>query len=287
MMQAAHTFTASANRAADRAKWRPDSFDQSLQGPWGIAVTDQFLFVADTWNHRILKFNLDGTFLASYGQNGDVASNPDNGGLGIFFGPRGIVHLGNNVLAVTDTGNHRIQIMDVDGNYLGQVGNLGEFGTALGQFYEPVGIAVGPDGSVFVADTWNSRMQQLTGDLFPLRDWEMETDWAGNFSLNNKPYTAVDSGGRIYVTDPEDSRVLIFNPDGSYLARFGVFGSDPRSLNLPTGIFIDAQNNIYVADAGNNRVIKYNAIYAPAMPPESIQESPAVEEGTGGRGTGG
>jgi DNA-binding beta-propeller fold protein YncE len=256
----------------------PGEFGQELQGPWGIAVSEEFVFVADTWNHRILKFSLEGQFLAAFGQNGDIGSDPLGGGLGIFFGPRGLVNVGNELLAITDTGHHRIQIMDFNGNFLGQVGNNGEFGAALGQFYEPVGIAAGPDGSVYVTDTWNGRMQQLTGDLFPLRDWDMETNWAGNFSLNNKPYVAVDSGGRVFVTDPEDSRVLIFNADGSYLARFGTFGTDTRSLNLPTGIFIDTQDNIYIADAGNNRVIKYNAIYPPAVPLEPVPEEPVEEE---------
>jgi streptogramin lyase len=201
--------------------------------------------------------------------------------LGLFFGPRDIVLVDDGRLLVTDTGNHRVQIMDRDGNFLGQIGGQnGMSGSNLGFFYEPVGVAVDPNGFVYVTDTWNGRVQQFTPDFSPVREWPVES-WAGNFSINNKPYIASDSAGRIYVTDPENYRILIFNPNGSYLGKFGQFGTDVNSLALPTGIFIDDQDNIYVADAGNNRVLQYPPIFAPAISPveeESVIEEPAVEE---------
>jgi sugar lactone lactonase YvrE len=89
----------------------------------------------------------------------------------------------------------------------------------------------------------------------------------------------VDGAGRIYVTDPEGYRVLIFNSDGSYLGRFGTFGTGPNNLGLANGIFIDAEDNIYVADAGNNRILKFASPYAGSVPP--VEENAPVQDNEG------
>jgi len=235
--------------------------------PWGIAVDEAFVYVADTWNHRIQKFTLAGELVGVFGRSGAAADDPDSGGLGLFFGPRALVLLDDNRLLVTDTGNHRLQVLDREGAFLQQVGTLGG---ALGQLNEPVGISRAPDGSVFLADTWNGRIQQFSPDLFVMNSWFVDA-WRGQ-SINNKPYTAVDSAGRVYVTDPEGYRVLVFTPDGQYLARFGRFGADLNSFGLPNGIFIDGADYVYVVDAGNNRVLKFGPLFGP--PP-----APALEEG--------
>ncbi|MAU02093.1 MAG: hypothetical protein CL608_33570 [Anaerolineaceae bacterium] len=254
-------------------------FNAEGQGPWGLAIDDEFVYVADTWNHRVQKFTLDGQFVAVYGRPGNTIDDPAGQGLGLFFGPREVALTADGRTLVTDTGHHRVQIMDAEGNFIGQLGaGSDQFGAGLGQFYEPVGIAVSNDGFIYVADTWNGRIQQFTSDLIPVNEWLLDTGWPANTSVNNKPYLAVDSGGRVYATDPEAARVLIFGPDGSYLGKFGQFGTDANSLNLINGIFIDAQDNIYIADAGNNRVLKYPPIFAPVVPIEEPVEEPVDEE---------
>lgn len=239
--------------------------------PWSVAVDAEFVYVADTWNHRLQKFTLDGDLVGVFGRSGSPADDPASNGLGLFFGPRDVILYGEDQLLVTDTGNHRIQVLDRDGNFLSQTGSQGG---ALGQLFEPVGMAFGPNGDLFLADTWNGRIQQFTNDLFAYNEWRVNA-WSGN-SINNKPYLATDRDGRIYVTDPEGSRVIIFNAAGEYLARFGQFGNDVNSLNLPNGIFIDGDDNIYIADANNNRILKFPAIFAP--PPQPVEEPPVEEE---------
>lgn len=227
--------------------------------PWGLAIDEEFVYVADTWNHRIQKFTLDGEFVTLFGRSGAPGDEPETNGLGLFFGPRDIILLPDNRLLITDTGNHRLQIASRDGEFISEVGG---FGNVLGQFNEPVGLGAGSDGFVYLADTWNGRVQQFGPDLFALNEWRVEA-WVGQ-SINNKPYTAVDSAGRIYVTDPEGYRVLIFNNVGEYLGRFGNFGTDGNSFGLPNGITIDAQDNIYIADAGNNRILKFAPAFGSA-----------------------
>ncbi|MCA9927301.1 MAG: hypothetical protein KC419_02440, partial [Anaerolineales bacterium] len=239
--------------------------------PWDLAVDNQFVYIADTWNHRIQKFTHAGDLVGVFGASGSAADAPDTNGLGLFFGPRDVMLYGDDQLLVTDTGNHRIQVLDRNGNFISQIGSQG--GT-LGQMFEPVGLTAGPNGDVFLADTWNGRVQQFTSDLFAFNEWQVNA-WSGN-SINNKPYIASDRDGRIYVTDPEGYRVIIFNAQGEYLARFGTFGTDMNAFGLPNGIFIDGDDNIYIADAGNNRVLKFDAIFAPV--PEATTDEESAEE---------
>lgn len=255
----------------------PGQFNAEGQGPWGIAVDDEFVYVADTWNHRVQKFTQEGEFVASFGQPGDISQAEDQG-LGFFFGPRDIAILPDGRLLISDAGNHRIQVMDANGNFQGQIGGSnGLFGSNLGFFYEPVGVTVGPNGEIYVADTWNGRVQKFSPDFFPLDEWAVQP-WAESFSINNKPYAATDSAGRVYVTDPENFRVLMFSPNGDYLGKFGQFGTEVNNLGLPTGIFIDNQDNIYVADAENNRILRFDPIFAPAFTPEEEMEEEAPAE---------
>ncbi len=240
--------------------------------PWGLAVDDEFVYVADTWNYRIQKFTTDGEFVAAYGRNGSPADASDPG-LGLFYGPRDISLLDDGRLLVTDTGNHRLQVMDRDGNFLTSVG---QFGNQPGQFNEPVGLANGPENSVYVVDTWNGRIQQFSGDFFPAYEWSVNA-WYSQ-SIDNKPYIATDSAGRVYVTDPEGYRVLIFNAFGDYLGRFGSFGTGASQFGLPVGIAIDAQDNVYIADAHNNRIVKYPALFGAPITDAPSQDDTAVDE---------
>lgn len=221
-----------------------------LNEPWGIAVDDEFVYVADTWNHRLQKFTLDGELVGIIGQYGRIGEGESGGGY--FFGPRDIVVLDDGNLLVTDTGNHRLQILQSDGEFVQMIGTEG---LQLGQFFEPVGIDQGPDGSVYVADTWNGRIQRLDPDLIATYEWPVDA-WFGE-SVNNKPYLAVDEVGRIYVSDPEGQRVLIFDELGQYLGRFSIFSDGIGSLGLPTGMDIDSEGNIYVVDAFHNQVFKF------------------------------
>ncbi|HRO25697.1 MAG TPA: 6-bladed beta-propeller, partial [Promineifilum sp.] len=82
----------------------------------------------------------------------------------------------------------------------------------------------------------------------------------------------VDSGGRVYVSDPEGYRVLVFSGSGGYLNRFGQFGTDANSLGLPNGITVGPGDTLWVADAGNHRVLAFPPIYGAAPVPSGDGE---------------
>jgi DNA-binding beta-propeller fold protein YncE len=225
----------------------PGSFNE----PWGIAVDEEFVYVADTWNFRLQKFTHDGELVAVLGQAGEPAEGETGGGL--FFGPRDIIILPDGNLLITDTGNHRLQILTPDGEFVQAIGSQG---SQSGQFFEPVGLGInGQEDLFYVADTWNGRIQQFSTSLFPLFNWSVDA-WRGE-STNNKPYLDVNAQGQIFVTDPEAYRVLIFNSAGEYVGRFGQFSTGSDGFGLPTGIKVDSEGNVYIADAANNTILKF------------------------------
>jgi DNA-binding beta-propeller fold protein YncE len=67
----------------------------------------------------------------------------------------------------------------------------------------------------------------------------------------------LDARNRVYATDPEGHRILVFDERGQFLASLGQYGTDDQGFQLPTGIAIDPQGYIYVADTGNHRVMKF------------------------------
>ncbi len=225
--------------------------------PWGLAVDDAHVYVADTWNHRVQVFTHEGELVQIIGQSGSPAQGENGGGL--FFGPRDIALLADGGLLVTDTGNHRLQLFDEDGEFVQVIGGQGAF---PGQFSEPVGIAVSADGTLVVADTWNGRIQSLTEEFQPNIEFAVDA-WYGE-SINNKPYLATDENNRVYVTDPEGYRILIFDSSGLYLGRFGQYSTGTDGFALPNGIATDMDGNLYIADAGNGHVLKFPPYFSDA-----------------------
>jgi hypothetical protein len=98
----------------------------------------------------------------------------------------------------------------------------------------------------------------LSPDGQPIRQWDVK-GWIDQ-SVTNKPYVAVDKDGNIYTTDPTGFRVLVFGPDGTFKATFGDLGTDEKSFQLPVGITVDANGDVYVSDAGLGRILKFPSL---------------------------
>jgi DNA-binding beta-propeller fold protein YncE len=222
--------------------------------PWGIAVgQDGSIYVSDTWNHRIQKFDPNGKFVTMWGVFESTGG--ELGKSNAFYGPRSLTIGADGNLYAMDTGNKRVQIFAPDGTFVNQFGGGG---VVEGRFDEPTGIGQDAAGNWYIADTWNRRIQKFDQSYKYVAQWQID-GWASQ-SVVNKPALAVDKARNlIYVTDPENYRVLAFNTDGSFRAFFGQYGNDAQSFVLPVGIAVGPDGRIYVADGDAHRIM----IFAP------------------------
>ncbi len=177
---------------------------------------------------------------------------------GQFQRPRGLHVAADGTLYVADSGNHRVQHLNPDGSMInawGTFADVAQGNAPGGSFNEPWDIAIGPDGSVYVSDTWNHRVQKFTAA------GQFVTMW-GYFGQGENPDAfwgprglAVDpASGNVYVMDTGNKRVVIFDADGNYIAQFGTAGMDPGQFDEPVGVALDAQGNVYVTDTWNQRI---------------------------------
>jgi predicted membrane-bound mannosyltransferase/DNA-binding beta-propeller fold protein YncE len=255
------------------AAWGGTDASYSFNEPWGVAVapddddrSGRFIYVADTWNHRVQKLDSAGNLLAAWGTFGQYEPRDGLIGESAFYGPRGIA-IGPNpggpegrgdrrghLIYVTDTGNKRVQVFEPDGQFAFQWGGGG---VVEGYLDEPVGIAVGPEG-VYVADTWNRRVQVFDRNGAFLRQWPV-VGWDVGLA-DEKPFLAVDAEGYVYLTDPGYCRVLVFDRLGNYVLSFGQYGFDERSFALPTGIAVAEDGSVYVSDSHSGRVFIFDPL---------------------------
>lgn len=229
--------------------------DSQFYRPGGVAADSSGnVYVADTQNNRIQKFNSNGTFIAKWGKNegdGNYGS-----GDGEFEWPQSVAATQGGTVYVADTLNNRIQQFTSDGQFSAKWGSLG---SGDGQFNSPMDIAIDSGGFVYVADTGNYRIQKFNAD-----GTELHAKW-GNYGTGDGQFKypmgiAVDSNHNVYVTDYSNHRVQKFNSDGTLLlAKWGSSGDGDGEFQRPVGIAVDSTNNVYVADTGNKRIQKFDS----------------------------
>lgn len=176
---------------------------------------------------------------------------------GQFNAPRSLALARDGSFYVADSRNHRILHFSAAGELVkswGSFSNANSENAAAGTFNEPWGVAVAPDGSVFVADTWNNRIQKFTADGEFLTMWGHSGLAEDMTSFYGPRGIAVDGTGRVYVTDTGNKRVVVFDPDGEPITQFGSVGIDPGNFDEPVGIAVGKEGKVYVADTWNQRV---------------------------------
>jgi predicted membrane-bound mannosyltransferase/DNA-binding beta-propeller fold protein YncE len=142
---------------------------------------------------------------------------------------------------------------------------IGSAGQQPGQLQSPQGIAVAPDGSIYVADSLNQRVQKFTpqGEFAVAFGGEAGSNMPGQF---REPWdVAVAPDGTIYVADTWNHRVQHLSADGAYLRDWGTEGTtDGQAAGGegiffgPRGIDVDAGGRVLVADTGNKRIQVFN-----------------------------
>ena len=226
------------------------SGDGQFCRPNGITVDGAGnVYVADTGNHRVQKFDVNGAFLAKWGTEGS--------GDGQFKNPSGIAVDGAGNVYVVDRDNARVQKFGASGAFLATWGSYGE---GDGQFRYPSGIAVDGAGNVYVVDANNYRVQKFDANGAFLAKWGSYGSEDGQFSTPSG--IAVDGAGTVYVADTGKSLVHTFDANGTFLAKWGVFGEGDGQFSSLSGIAVDGAGNVYVTDGeywSNYRVQKFTS----------------------------
>jgi len=218
--------------------------------PTGVAVNASGnVYVAERGNSRIQKFSSDGTFITKWGSHGS--------GDGQFNYPRGVaVDTSGNVYVTEWGGSDRIQKFSSDGTFITK---WGSGGSGDGQFSNPLGVAVDTSDNVYVADFYNNRIQKFSSSGTFINKWGSQGSGDGQFYYPQG--VAVDTSGNVYVIEAnyENSnlRVQKFSSDGTFIIKWGSYGSGDGQFSNPKGIAVDTSNNVYVVEP--HRVQKFSS----------------------------
>jgi len=156
-------------------------------------------------------------------------------------------------------------------------------GSAPGQFNRAEGLGLGPDGTVYVADSCNHRIQVFDPDGKFLREQGRAGSNPGEFSY---PYDVrVDAAGNQYVCEFGNSRITILDARDRVLEVIGGPGRLPGQFANPWAIALDSRGNLYVADSQNHRVQKL--VRRPGTTAARTPEVTAPPMATGQMGHGG
>lgn len=234
----------------------PDSLPASVTGedlqsegrgqfdsPRAIAIDGAGnIFVADSNNGRIAKLSPSGAFISSIGTRGK--------GHGQFGEPNGVAidRFGN--IYVAEAANHRVQKLAPDGTFIAEWKGPG-FG-----FYGPRRIAIGPDDSIYVVDQGRARIVKFSPDGQVLTTWGSGGNGDGQFGDHTS--VAVDpTSNKVYVADPRNSRIEIFDSNGTFLAKWLV-----PEWGRPSGfedLAIDSQRGrLYASSANMDTILVFD-----------------------------
>ena len=208
----------------------------------GVAVDSKDrVYVFTRGQHPVIVFDKEGKFLNAWGE-------------GVFACPHGIFIDKDDNLYLSDDGDHTVRICDTDGKVkltLGKAGVASETGYKEGvspvlyggnPFNRVTNVAMGRNGDLYIADGYgNARVHRFTKDGKLITSWGRPGGRPGEFNLPHS--IAVDSAGRIYVADRENSRVQIFNENGMFIREW-------TWVNRPLDLFIDDQDNIHISESG-------------------------------------
>ena len=258
------------------------AIEAQLCYPAGVAADAAgSVYVADSWNHRVRKIDVEGIITTIAGTGG-----PHSGGDG---GPATEAQLAFPVAVALDAGgnlyvaegrSHRIRRIDAEGTITtfagtGVVGYSGDGGPASrARLAYPAGISVDQAGNVFIADSWNHRIRRVissgvistvagTGDRGDGGDGSP----AVQAQLAYPVAVAGDTTGNLYVVSfvpgMGNHRIRKIDASRTISAFAGAGGQgyggdgDPApaaQLAYPLGVAADAEGNVYIADSRNARV---------------------------------
>ncbi|XP_065895903.1 tripartite motif-containing protein 2-like [Dysidea avara] len=205
--------------------------------PHGVAFDNyNHLYVVDTSNHRVQKFDVNGNYLLQFGGHGS--------GDGQLWYPYCITtHTGR--VYVADYSNHRISVFQYNGQFCISFGS--------DQLRGPYDVAVNVNNQLLVADSIRSNHCIVTFSLDGHYVGKFGTQGSNRGELNSPYSLATDVNGFILVSDG-NHRVSVFDHVGNFIHCFGSKGSANGQFSCPGYIALSPNGSIYVSDHYNKRI---------------------------------
>lgn len=231
----------------------------NLKKPWGLAVKEGKLYAVDNGGSHGLHVSSihdqDGSveMMIASASISETAMPP-----GKCWYPRGVALDKDSNIILGDTGTHRVLKFSPRGKLLASAGTESMPGNTSGEFNSPSGIAIGPEGKIFVCDRFNHRIQVLGPKLQFMEEF-------GESGSDPEQFThpwdvAFDADGNVYVADCGNRCVKVFTSDLK-LARVigkGEGKYKKGDLRAPTSLCVDKKDFLYVTDIGFRRVMVYD-----------------------------
>ena len=170
--------------------------------------------------------------------------------------PLGLDVAADGTIYVAEESNNRLSAFDSAGVFSSVMGQV-DAGSLLTR---PNAVALGPDGSLVVADTWNYQIKVMSPDGEVINQWGEPGEYG--LAAETEPVygfwgprdVAVDQEGRVYVADTGNKRVRVYTSDGVFIRDIGSGGSNPGQLDEPAGLALHADGRLFVADYWNRRI---------------------------------
>jgi sugar lactone lactonase YvrE len=252
-----------------------------LNFPSAVAV-DRLgnVYIADTMNHRVRKVDAKTGIITHVAGTGQARYSGDGGPAvqAAINEPTGLA-VTDEALYVADQSNNRVRRVDLVTGIIttaagdGSAAYSGDQVPAVqASLAGPSGVAVGGDGLLYVADTFNSRIRSVdpaTGEISTVAGDGGTYRYQGpeessSPSLSRPAGIAVSHDGKVYMTDSDSHLIRVWNGctktitrlSGTGVAQFGGDGGDALagSLSYPFGVAVDAVGTVYVADTFNHRI---------------------------------
>jgi sugar lactone lactonase YvrE len=172
-----------------------------------------------------------------------------NFGAGLFAFPHSITFDKDGNFWITDQGRNgkgdQVFKFSPEGKVVMTLGKAGVPGDGPDTFNQPNAVAIAPNGDLFISDghnvgRGNARVIKFTKDGKFIKQWGGHGSGPGQFEMPHA--LAFDSKGRLFVADRGNNRIQIFDQDGNYLAEW-------KQFSRPSGVFIDRNDVMYVADS--------------------------------------
>jgi len=246
--------------------------------PWGLAVNGAgIVFVADTGNETIRAVSPSGVVSTLAGAPSS-GSTDGQGSSALFTLPSGVAFDDVGDVYVVELGSSTLRKISPSGYVSTLAGTAFKPGSMDGtgpaaEFTGPQGVAVDPFGNIFVADTGNQTIRFVTPDGTVVTVAGQpgilgSADGIGGAAQFNSPQgLAVDSSGNVYVADAGNDTIRKITPSAEVSTLAGSAGQPgyvdgvggTARFNLPTGVAVDGEGNVYVADEGNHLLRKIDA----------------------------